>query len=187
MIFILLFILAAAVLVDVYQLEEARNWGYRVAQQAALAGASEGRDWSFFQPTVDPLALTPTPSDPPCADPGRIQLITSQASDAADEMLNYEMSARGFSTRTAAPSNLPGTYYADVQVLPDPEGGSIAGFPPKPVRLGEDRGYWITDNPAVGVYLTFPVYTFFMSFVGRNSVTISVFAAAEASQPVACP
>jgi hypothetical protein len=187
LVIILLFILAAAVLVDVYMLEEARNWGYRAAQQAALAGAARGRDWNYFQPTVDPMVPTATPSDPPCADPGRIRLTAGDAVDAADDMLAAEMGARGFTTRTAAPSSSPGTYYADVEVLPDPNGGSTPGFPPEPVRLGSGRGFWSADNPAVGVYLTFPVYTFFMSFVGRDSVTVHVFAAAEAAQPAVCP
>ena len=43
---VMLFFLLAAALVDAYSLLEARNWGYQAAQQAALAGVSQGRDWS---------------------------------------------------------------------------------------------------------------------------------------------
>jgi hypothetical protein len=102
-------------------------------------------------------------------------------------MLDREMAVRGFTTRAPGPSVLPGTYYADIRVLPDVGGGTIAGYPPVPVRLGSSRGNWSSENPAVGVYLTFPVYTFFMSFVGRDYVTVNVFAAAEAAQPALCP
>lgn len=175
---IILFILVAAVLIDVFQIEEARNWGYRVAQQAALAGTSGGRDWTYFQPTLDPTAETPTPRPDGCVEPGRIRLIEATARSDALDALDREMAARGM---------VVGSYTAIIEVLPDPDGGTVTGFPPEPVRLGASRGTWITDNPAVGVYLTFPVYTFFMSFVGRDSVNVSVFAAAEASQPEACP
>jgi hypothetical protein len=188
-IIIILFILAAAVLIDVFHIEEARNWGYRTAQQAALAGASSGRNWEAFQPTLDPIAPTATPNPDPnaCVNPGIIQLDASGALTAADDMLDREMKARGINTRSPGPSVLAGTYYADIRVLPDPGGGSIAGYPPNHVRLGASRGSWSTENPAVGVYLSFPVYTFFMSFVGKDYVTVSVFAAAEAAQPALCP
>jgi len=42
----LVFIALAAGLVDIYRLFAARNWAYTVAQEAAMAGASRGRDWS---------------------------------------------------------------------------------------------------------------------------------------------
>ena len=46
LIIIFLLFLTATALIDVYHLLEARNWGYQVAQQAALAGVSNGRDWA---------------------------------------------------------------------------------------------------------------------------------------------
>lgn len=40
----LVFVAVAAGLVDIYRLYAARNWAYGVAQEAAMAGASRGRD-----------------------------------------------------------------------------------------------------------------------------------------------
>jgi len=42
---ILILVVIAGGLVDIYRLYAARNWAYSVAQEAALAGASRGRDW----------------------------------------------------------------------------------------------------------------------------------------------
>ena len=42
----MVFIAVASGLVDIYRLYAARNWAYAVAQEAAMAGASQGRDWS---------------------------------------------------------------------------------------------------------------------------------------------
>ncbi len=42
---ILVLVVIAGGLVDIYRLYAARNWAYSVAQEAALAGASRGRDW----------------------------------------------------------------------------------------------------------------------------------------------
>jgi len=39
-------------------------------------------------------------------------------------------------------------------------------------------------EPAVGVYLSFPASTFLLSFVGRPTVQIEVFASAAVHQPV---
>jgi hypothetical protein len=179
-VFIFLFLLVATVLIDVYHIEEARNWGYRVAQQAALAGTlGTGSTWTVFQPTVDPTAGPPTPYPSGCLDPVRIELNPTEAHDAAEAMLLNEMSARGFA--------YPGGFDYDIRVLPDVDGGTVAGFPPNPVRLGAGRGQWSASNPAVGVYLYFDVHTFLMSLVGRPTVTVHVFAAAEASEPPLCP
>ncbi len=48
------------------------------------------------------------------------------------------------------------------------------GFPPTPTR----RPAWEADGPAVGVYLSVPVETFFLGFLGAGEV--HVFAAAQA-------
>jgi hypothetical protein len=181
LIIIFLLFLTATALIDVYNLLEARNWGYRVAQQAALAGASNGRDWTSFQPTPDPSADTPTPwAEGDCVPPGKIQLIVGDSLDAARDMLTAEMTARGF--------YYPGDYSYRIEVIPDPDGGTgPAGFPPGSIRLGPGLSQWTTDAPAVGVYLSFDVHTFLMSIVGRGTVTIHVFAAAEVAQPEQCP
>jgi len=56
---ILIFIIIAAGLVDIYRLYAARNWAYTVAQEAALAGASRGRDWAYVSATGN-IRLTST-------------------------------------------------------------------------------------------------------------------------------
>ena len=157
---IMVFVLLAAGLVDGYLLLEARNWGYQAAQQAALAGVSQGRDWDSLFP-------------PPCVgEPAPIRLASSTAQDAATSLLQQEMDLRGVSS-----------YSYDVRVLPDYNGGSISGYPPAAVRLGAGRGNWSSSEPAVGVYLSFPVSTFLLSFVGRPTVQVSVFASAGVHQP----
>jgi len=157
---VMLFFLLASVLVDAYSLLEARAWGYQAAQQAALAGVSQGRDWDGL-------------SSPLCTGgPAPIQLDANAAESAAASLLQQEMALRGVTG-----------YSFDIRVLPDYDGGSIPGFPPKTVRLGEGRSSWSSPEPAVGVYLSFPVSTFLMSFVGRPTVQLYVFASAGVVQP----
>jgi hypothetical protein len=178
-IFIFLFFLVATVLLDVYHIEEARNWGYRVVQQAALAGASgAGGNWVVYQPTLDPALPSPTPGGSGCIDPVRVELIESEAYAAAESMLQLEMAGRGFD---------PADYSYEIRVLPSVDGGITPNWPPNPVRLGTGRGEWSAANPAVGVYLVFDVHTFLMSVVGRPTVSVHVFAAAEAYEPPLCP
>ncbi len=176
-VFIFMFLLVAVALIDIYHVEEGRAWGYRVAQQAALAGASgTSYSWIVYQPTIDPTADTPVPGG--CIEPVRIQLNAGDAYNAAEAMLTKEMLARGFS--------FPADYSYEIHVLPDFDGGTPEpGWPPGASRLG--GGDWSADNPAVGVYLSFGVHTFMSSIIGRSSVTVHVFAAAEASQPPQCP
>jgi hypothetical protein len=158
---VMLFVLLASVLVDAYVLLEARNWGYQAAQQAALAGVSQGRDWSSL-------------SNPPCSGGSApIKLVASTAQQAATTLLQQEMTLRGI-----------GNYSYDIRVLPAYSGGTVSGYPPIPVRLGAARGTWGSTEPAVGVYLSFPVSTFLLSFVGRPTVQIEVFASAAVHQPL---
>ncbi|MGB7540260.1 MAG: hypothetical protein WBM17_17090 [Anaerolineales bacterium] len=179
-IFIFMFFLVAIALIDIYHVQEARAWGYRVAQQAALAGASETSDgWIVYQPTIDPLADTPTPRPDPCMEPVKVQLNPADAEAAAVAMLSDEMQARGFA--------YPADYSYDIRIYPDFDGGTPEpGWPPGAARLG-GGGDWSAENPAVGVYLSFDVYTFLSGFVGRSYVTVHVFAAAEVAQPLVCP
>ena len=157
---IMLFVLLASALVEAYTLLEARNWGYQAAQQAALAGVSKGRDWASV-------------TSPPCTDgPAPISLAPAAAQNAASTLLEQELALRGVTG-----------YSYDIRVLPDISGGAIAGFPPATVRLGNGRGSWTSAEPAVGVYLSFPVSTFLLSFVGRPTVQIHVFASAGVVQP----
>ena len=150
---LLVFLALATALVDGYALVEARNWGYQVAQQAALAGVSAGRRWDSV------------------AD-GCMELDEDRSLETAVTVLESELGARGMS----------GTHY-DVRILPEAFGGSLSGFPPQSVRLGGWHAAWTVDEPAVGVFLSFPIQTFLLSFFGRPSIPIHVFASASVAQP----
>ncbi len=149
----LVLVAIASGLVDMYRLYAARNWAYAVAQEAAMAGASRGRDWS---------AVTAG---------GQIQLNTSTAKDEAEQIIVAEMNARGIAG-----------YQMDVRVLPGPSGGSIAGYPPRPVRLGAAASDWRSDEPAVGVYLEVPVNWLLLDRLNISIKTARVFAAAGVAQ-----
>jgi len=159
----MLFTGLAGALIDVYVLLEARNWAYQAAQQAALMGVSKGREWSGIT------------SDRGCLE--AMTLNEGTARSEAESLLQQEMNLRGIAN-----------YDHDVRVLPDAAGGSVSGFPPQTVRLGEGRGTWSSSEPSVGVYLSFPVQTFLMPFFGRSQVQIDVFAAGSIHQPAnVCP
>jgi hypothetical protein len=147
------FIAIASGLVDLYRLYAARNWAYSVAQEAAMAGASRGRDWSAI--TVD----------------GQMRLNAAIARDEAERLVTTEMAARGISG-----------YTMDIRVLPDPDGGSIAGYPSMPVRLGSSLGEWQSDEPAVGVYLEVPVNWLLPDRLNISVKMVRVFAAAGVAQ-----
>lgn len=149
----MVFVAVAAGLVDIYRQYAARNWAYGVAQEAAMAGASRGRDWNSI------------------SGGGDMRLNTVVATDEAQKLVVAEMSARGISQ-----------YVLDVRVLPDPSGGSIAGYPPNPVRLGTGMGNWGSNEPAVGVYLEVPVNWLMLDMVNTQVKTVRVFAAAGVAQ-----
>ncbi len=159
----MLFIGLAGALIDVYVLLEARNWAYQAAQQATLAGVSKGRSWSGVT------------ADRGCLEPITLNAVTAR--NEAENFLHQEMSLRGIAD-----------YDYEVRVLPDATGGSIPGFPPQTVRLGEGRGSWRISEPSVGVFLSFPAQTFFLAFFGRPQVQMDVFAASSIHQPAnVCP
>ena len=143
----------AAGLVDLYRLFAARNWGYAVAQEAALLGASKGRDWVAF------------------AAGGLARLDVAAAQAEAEGLARAELAQRGIAA-----------YQLDVRVLPEPDGGMIPNFPPHPVRLGQGLGAWSSDEPAVGVYLSFPVEWLLLDQIGIAQKSVSVFAAAGVTQ-----
>lgn len=149
----LLFVAIAGALVDVYRLFAARNWAYSVAQEAALAGASRGRDWDSIMAGGD------------------IRLLPASAMAAAENLVAAEMDTRGVHG-----------YSMDVRVLPDTTGGSVAGYPPRPVRLGNGLGNWTSDEPAVGVYLVVPVNWLLLDWIGILEKTVSAFSAAGVSR-----
>jgi hypothetical protein len=140
-------------LVDIYRLYAARNWAYSVAQEAAMAGASRGRDWSSV------------------TGGGAIRLVSATAQSEAQRLVATEMSNRGVSQ-----------YVVDVRVLSSPTGGSITGYPPNPVRMGTGLGNWSSSEPAVGVYLEVPVSWLMLDMLGNLPKTVRVFASAGVAQ-----
>lgn len=149
----LLFVAIAGGLVDVYRLYAARNWAYVVAQEAALAGVSKGRDW------------------PSITTSGEIRLVEATARGVAENLVAAEMNARGISG-----------YSMDVRILPNSDGGTIPGYPPRPVRLGGSLGSWSSDEPAAGVYLEVPVKWLLLDRIGIAEKTVAAFAAAGVSR-----
>ncbi len=158
---LLIFISITTALVDVYMLFEARNWGYQVAQQAALAGVSIGRDWS---------GVTVASGD--CDGPAPVLLKTTVAQNVAVQYVNAAATYRELET-----------YTFDVRVIEGVDGGTMSDYPPRPIRLGSGLGNWSSDEPAVGVYFSFPVSTFLLSLVGRPTVPVHAFASAAVAQP----
>ena len=149
----LIFIALCAGLVDIYRLYAARNWAYTLAQEAALSGVSNGRDW---------LAVLAQ---------GELCLDAHTAKNETEQVITAEMNARGISG-----------YRVLVQVLPNPDGGVVPGFPPRAVRLGSGMGDWSSDEPAVGVYLEVPVSWVLMDLLHVADKSVHVFAAAGVAQ-----
>jgi hypothetical protein len=150
---ILILVLVASGLVDIYRLYAVRNWAYSVAQEAAMTGASRGRDWSAVTSSAE------------------IRLDAARAQNEASQIVSTEMSARGISG-----------YTADIRVLPNPGGGEMTDFPPVPVRLGLGRGSWSSNQPAVGVYVSLPVNWLILDRLGILSKTVDVFASAGVAE-----
>lgn len=150
----LVFVMLAAVLVDVWTLYQMREFGYRVARDAAFIGASRGRDW---------LSLTSE----------GIRLNAATAQSEAEGLIATEMAAKGITG-----------YTTDVRVLADYNGGTIAGYPPLTQATTFGSANWTSPEPAVGVYLELPVTTAFLGILNGNApVTLHVFAAAGVANP----
>jgi len=146
---VIIFVLIAGTLVDVYSAWAARNWAYRAASSAALRGVTVGRNFNTFYAT------------------GQWSLDAVAAQSEAASALAAEMAARGITG-----------YSADIRVLPAPTGGTISGYPPI-ARAHQAGGDWSTGEPSVGVYISVPVRTFFLNMVnGGADFQVHAFAAA---------
>ncbi len=154
MLAVMILLLLSAAIVDVYRIQAMRTFGYSVANDAALRGASLGRDWTTFTQT------------------GQLALDPAQAHDAAQAALSNELSLHGVIS-----------YTADIRVLPDSTGGTIPNYPPVPRASLINRASWNERAPAVGVYLAIPVDTILFGLVnGNQPITIHAFAAAGVAQ-----
>lgn len=151
--FMLLFILilVAAGLADYYRLETVRDAAERAAYEAALRGASRGRDWDYAAST------------------GSMRLDESVAEAEADAYLADAMQGLG-----------QVNYTVDIRVLPETDGGTIEGYPPVTRTAAFDEVDWTAIKPAVGVYVEFPVETMLLGLVAGDQVELHVFGAAEA-------
>ncbi len=143
-------ILITAGLVDLYRLQEVRSWAYQAASDAALAGASSGRDYAHFMAT------------------GVISLDEGVAIEAARERVQEEMAARGIVE-----------YTVDIRAVADPEGGTIPGYPPVARASQWNVSSWNESEPSVGVFLVVPVETYLFGLInGNRPIQVHVFAAA---------
>ncbi|HEY4722012.1 MAG TPA: hypothetical protein VII92_09210 [Anaerolineae bacterium] len=146
-------ILVAGALVDVYRLQEARDWAYRAAEAAAVTGSVTGRDLSTIYTIGQPRL------DPGAGYAGAQQTIEAEIAQrgVAGAMYQIEVSEWG--------------------------GTEIAGFPPVPRADLWGAGTWQTTEPAVGVYVEMPVTTFLLGLTHQGIVTIHAFAAAGVNMP----
>lgn len=150
LIFFVLALLAVA-LTDVYHLEVARAALHQVAGEAALVGASQGRDWAHY--TATGYWALNGPVTHAAAE------RSARASLARHDIVDYDL---------------------QVAVLPEPMGGAVPGFPPVArAGIGDVRD-WSAAEPAVGVYIAADVPTFFFGYVvaGTERVTVHAFQAA---------
>ena len=149
--FTLILMVLAAAIVDVYRMQDMRTFAYSAANDAALRGASLGRDWDRFTTTGD------------------MYLDPYAAADAAQGALQQVLQARGITG-----------YDYRVGVMPNPGGGTFTlPAPCLPRASFWDTVTWTETQPAVGVCVVVPVQTILFGLVnGNQPVTVNAFAAA---------
>ncbi len=151
LLFTLILMVLAAAIVDVYRLEDTRTFAYSAANDAALRGASFGRDWEEFTAT------------------GEMRLDPYAATNAAQDALETVVSARGITA-----------YQYQIGVMPDPGGGRSHLPAPCIARASFwNTTTWTETEPAVGVCIQIQVPTILFGLVsGNQPVTVNAFAAA---------
>ena len=147
---LILMVLAAAIL-DVYRIQDTRTFAYSAANDAALRGASFGRDWDQFMVT------------------GEMVLDPYVATNEAQNALENVMQARGLTI-----------FRYQIGVIPNPGGGTFNLPPPCVARASLwDTTTWTETHPAVGVCMQVPVPTILFGLInGNQPVTVNAFAAA---------
>jgi len=155
LLFTLILMVLAAAIVDVYRLQDTRTFAYSVANDAALRGASFGRDWDQFGAT------------------GEMSLDPFAATDATQIALEQLMQTRGISD-----------YSYQIGVIPNSGGGTFRLPAPCVAHASFwDTTTWTETQPAVGVCIQVRVATFLLGLVsGNKPVTVNVFAAAGVVQ-----
>lgn len=155
LLFTLILLVVAAAIVDVYRIQDTRTFAYSAANDAALRGASFGRDWDQFTAT------------------GEMYLDPTLASDAAQGALEQVMQTRGLST-----------FQYQTGVIPDPGGGTFNLPAPCALRASLwNTTTWTETRPAVGVCVQVQVPTILFGLVnGNQPITVNAFAAAGVVQ-----
>ncbi len=150
----ILLVLAAAI-VDVYRLQDTRTFAYSAANDAALRGASLGRDWDSYTAT------------------GELYLDASAANDAAKTALEQMMQARRITN-----------FQYVIGVLPNPGGGTFAMPAPCLLCASLwNTTVWTEDEPAVGVCTVVTVPTILFGLInGNQPIAVHAFAAAGVAQ-----
>lgn len=151
LLFTLILMVLAAAIVDVYRIQDTRTFAYSAANDAALRGASFGRDWDRFTAT------------------GEMYLDPYVATDAAQHALEQVMLTRGI-TRLQY----------QIGVIPNPGGGTFNLPAPCASRASLwNTTTWTETRPAVGVCVQVQVPTILFGLVnGNQAVTVNAFAAA---------
>ena len=149
--FTLILMVLAAAIVDVYRLQDTRTFAYSAANDAALRGASFGRDWDQFVTT------------------GEMYLDPYTATDAAQSALEQVMQTRGLTS-----------FQYQIGVIPNPGGGTFNLPAPCVARASLwNTTTWTETQPAVGICVQVPVPTILFGLVnGNQPVTVNAFAAA---------
>lgn len=149
--FTLILMMLAAAVVDVYRIQDMRTFAYSAANDAALRGASFGRDWDRFMSE------------------GTLSLDPYVATDAAQTALENVMAARHLTN-----------FRYQIGVIPNPGGGTFNLPAPCVARASLwDTTTWTETRPAVGVCVQVPVSTILFGLVnGNQPVTVNAFAAA---------
>jgi hypothetical protein len=149
--FTLILMVLAAVIVDVYRLQDTRTFAYSAANDAALRGVSFGRDWNRFTST------------------GEMYIDPDIATESAQSALEGVMQARGITN-----------YRYQIGVMPNPGGGTANLTAPCVARASLwDFTTWTETKPAVGVCVQVQVPTILFGLVnGNQPITVNAFAAA---------
>jgi len=129
--FTLILMVLAAAIVDVYRIQDVRTFAYSAANDAALRGASFGRDWDQFTAT------------------GEMALDPYAATDAAQGALEQVMQTRSISS-----------FRYQIGVIPNPGGGTFNLPAPCISRASLwNTTTWTETRPAVGVCVQVQVQT----------------------------
>lgn len=145
---VMILVLIAGALVDVYHLQAERTWAYRAAEAAAITGVANARDFSAVYAV------------------GRPRLDPGAGYAGAQKTLEAEIARHGAAGVT---------YWIEVSEWGSEE---FAGFPPVPRADLWRQSPWQTKEPAVGVYVELPVETWLLGLTQQNIVTVHAFAAA---------